>query len=115
MTTATSALVVLAIIASILLIFAILYAITAFRRMGITYKKVDYLIEDLTYKSEMLNATVETISKTANYLDAFEVVAKGNVKSAIKLVSRNRDTIYSVAERLKDLATGETQDKKGGK
>ncbi len=115
MSIATSVLIIVAIIATILLIFAILYAIAAFRRMSITYKKVDYLIEDLTYKSEMLNSTVETISKTANYLDAFEVVAKKNVKSAIKLASRNRDTIYAVAERLKDLATGETDEAKGGK
>ncbi|CAM9137701.1 hypothetical protein MYMA111404_03265 [Mycoplasma marinum] len=113
----TSALVIIGIVAAILLIVAIFYAITAFRRMAITYKKIDYLVEDITYKSETLNSTVETISKVSNYLDIFEVVAQKNVKSAIKLVSRNRETIYSMAEKLKELALSEKdgKNKKGGK
>ncbi len=113
-----SILIIIGLIAIVLLIFAILYSIAAFRRMSITFKKIDYLVEDLTYKSEMLNATVETISKVSNYLDIFEVVAKKNVKAGIKFTSRNRDTIYALVERIKDLALGEnekTKNKKEGK
>ncbi len=106
------AILIVGLIATILAIFAIIYFISAFRRISITAKKVDYLVEDLTYKSEMLNATVETVSKVSNYLDTFEVVANKNIKAAIKLVSRNRDTIYAIGERIKELALGEEDKKK---
>lgn len=78
-------------------------------------KKTDYLIEDLTYKSEMLNSTVETVSKLANYVDMFEVVARKNIKSSAKLVARNKDDIYKILDRLKKIAMGENQQSKQSK
>ncbi len=113
------ALIVLGIIAAVVVILAALYSIAAFRRMAIAYKKIDYLIEDLTYKSEILNSTVETVSKMSNYLDAFEVVARQNVKSGIKIIARNKDMFYGLAKRVQDLALTETskskKPKKAGK
>jgi len=68
----------------VLLVFAIfltLYTIVTMRRVGVAAKKVDYFFEDLTYKSEMLNATVDTIARVTNYVDIFDAFAKRNVKS----------------------------------
>ncbi len=103
--TTLEALIILSIIAIVIIILAAIYSINSFRRMSIAYKKLDYLIEDLTYKSEMLNTTVETITKMSNYLDSFEVVAHKNVKAGVKLVARNKDLFYDLAERARTLAT----------
>ena len=113
----TTALIILSIVAVSFSIVAIFYIIAASRRRAIFMKKADYLIEDITYKSEMLNPTVETISKISKYVDIFEVVSRNNMKSATKLVSRNKDDIYKVLNRIKKIIVGseEDEDKKGGK
>ena len=110
---------IVAIIAVSFSIIAIFYIIAAFRRRTITMKKVDYLIEDLTQKSETLTSTVETVAKAANYIDAFEAISKKNIKSAAKLVARNKDDLYKIANRVKEMAMGKEESKdskkKGGK
>ena len=79
-----TALVIVSLIGIILIIIALLYGIAAIRRRAIMIKKLDYLIEDITYKSEMLNSSVETVAKVSNYLDVFEVVAR-------KILSRQQN------------------------
>ena len=106
----TTALVIVALIAASLSIIALLYIITASRRRAIFMKKADYLIEDITYKSETLNSTVETVAKISNYIDIFEVVARKNMKSAAKVISRNKDDIYKIVNRIKKIAIGEEGD-----
>ena len=108
----TTTLVIISIIAVSFSIIAIFYISASF--------KIDYLIEDITYKSEMLNSTVETISKISNYVDAFELVTRKNMKSATKIISRNKDDIYKILNRIKLAAMGEAkkkeqQSKKDGK
>lgn len=113
----SNAILIVSLIAISFSIIAILYIILAFRRVSLAAKKFDYLVEDLTYKSELLNNTVETISRFTTYFDAFEVVAKTNIKSMIRLVSRNRDLIYSMTTKIKEVAksTLETNDKNKSK
>lgn len=111
----TTSLIIMSLIAVSLSIIAIFYIITASRRRAIFMKKADYLIEDITYKSETLNNTVETVAKIANYIDVFEVIARKNVKSAAKVVSRNKDDIYKIANRIKKIAIGEEEKVKGKK
>ena len=103
-------LLIISIIAVVFLIVALFYVIASFRRRSITMKKVDYLVEDITYKSEMLTSTVETVSKISNYIDAFEVVTRKNIKSATKLYFRNKDDIEKVLQRILRLATGESKE-----
>lgn len=111
-----TALVIVGLISVILVIFALLYGIAAIRRRAIMIKKLDYLIEDITYKSEMLNTSVETVAKLANYLDIFEVVARKNIKSAAKLVARNKEDIYKFFDQIKEITVGKDKKKwKGGK
>ena len=110
-----TALVIISIVAVSLSIIAIFYIVAASRRKAIFLKKADYLIEDFTYKSEMLSSTVETIAKMSNYVDIFEVVARKNMKSAAKVVSRNKDDIYKIVNRIKKMAVGEEAKPKGGK
>ncbi len=112
-------LMIVSIIAVSFSIIAIFYIIASFRRKTITMKKVDYLVEDITEKLESLTSTVETIAKLSNYIDAFEVVSRKNIKSAAKLIARNKDDLYKIANRIKEIAVGNkeeaTKTKKGTK
>lgn len=117
-------LLIVGIIAVILSMFAIIYVIASFRRRTIVLKKIDYLVEDVTYKSELLNSPVETIAKMANYIDAFELIARKNMKTVTKIIARNKDDIYKIIDRIKVSATGDkktptktrkTKQTKGGK
>lgn len=110
-----TALLIIGIIVGVLAIVALLYIISATRRKAITLKKIDYLVEDITYKSEMLNSTVETIAKIANYIDVFETVARKNMKSAAKVIARNKDDIYKIVNRVKKIAVGKEDEKSKGK
>ena len=105
---------IIGIIAILLSIIALFYAISSSRRKAIFMKKADYLIEDITYKSETLTSTIETVAKIANYVDVFEAVARKNMKSAVKVVSRNKDDVYKILNRIKKTAMG-PEEKKGGK
>ncbi len=66
------ALITLGIVALVLLIIVLLYAINAYRRIGIVAKKTDYLVEDLTYESEILMPTFDAISRLTKYTDLLE-------------------------------------------
>ncbi len=88
-------------------VVAVFYLLLLFRQLTITSKKIDYLIEDITYKSEMLNSTVETVVKVSNYVDAFEAIAKKNGKAALRLAQRNKDLIFRFADKVRDYANRE--------
>ena len=112
MSTLTQAILIICLIIAIFGIIAVFYMIIALRRISIATKKFDYLIEDLTYKSELLNSTSETISKLTNYIDAFEVIARRNIKSGVRLVSKNRDVIYKMTDKIKDIIKSESDGSK---
>lgn len=100
---------IIGIIVGLLAIVALFYVTIASRRRAITLRKVDYLVEDVTHKSELLTSTIETVAKIANYIDIFETVAKKNMKSAAKLIARNKDDIYKIVNRIKKLAIGDAE------
>ena len=80
----------------ILGIFAFIYIIIAFRRITIVFKKNDYLIEDLTYKSEKMNNVVDVIVKLSGYVDVIEGVIKRNSDVVSTFIKNNK--IESVNE-----------------
>jgi hypothetical protein len=101
------ALIILGIVVAILAILAILYGIIVLRRIGIASKKIDYFFEDLSYKSEMLNSTVDTVSRFSNYVDIIDAFTKRNVKSWVKVATRNKDIVYKLIDKLKEFANSE--------
>jgi hypothetical protein len=88
-------------------VIALFYLLLLLRQLTITSKKVDYLVEDITYKSEMLNSTVETVVKVSNYVDAFEAVTKKNAKAAMRLAQRNKDLVFRFADKVRDYANND--------
>ena len=102
-------LVIMGIIVLMISSVAIVYIALAARRRTITMKKVDYLVEDITFKSESLTSTIETVTKISNYIDVFETITKKNIKTATKLINRNKDDLYKIANRIKKLAIGKEE------
>ncbi len=94
----------LIIILLIVLILLLIYLFTVFRKLKIIFSKVNYLVEDVTYKLELMNSTVETIVKISNYVDTFEAITKRNVKAMTRLAIRNRDFAYKLFDKIKDFA-----------
>lgn len=80
---------------------ALLYLISTLRRRNVVLKKADYLIEDITYKSESLNVTVETVNKLSNYALTLDAASQNGLKSLIKFLSENRNYIYAIVEKLR--------------
>ncbi|WP_342268997.1 hypothetical protein [Spiroplasma endosymbiont of Aspidapion aeneum] len=95
---------VLVIILLILGIISSIYFLITLRRVSIAAKKIDYFYEDLTYKSESLNTTVDTIARISNYLEIFEAFSKRNLKSWVNVTVRNKDVFYKLFDRIKDFA-----------
>ncbi|MDR3163834.1 MAG: hypothetical protein LBT77_02075 [Mycoplasmataceae bacterium] len=55
-------------------LIALFYMIVAYRRITIVAKKLDYLIEDISYKTELLTPVVDNLVKLSNrndLVDAF--------------------------------------------
>ena len=50
-------------------IIAAVYKIISYRRLSIVNKKVDYLVEDLIYKSELLTPSIELLINISDYVD----------------------------------------------
>lgn len=87
----------------VLSIIATLYKIIAYRRMSVVSKKIDYLVEDLIYKSEYLTPSVEAIVKLSNYVDLIEGVVKKNSDSLLKYVNNNKDSVLKISKQLKEV------------
>ncbi len=84
------ALITLGIVALVLLIVVLLYAINAYRRIGIVAKKADYLVEDLTYKSEMLMPTFDAVSKLTKYTDLLEKYVNNRTPFAYDYIKKDK-------------------------
>lgn len=90
------------IVGLVILSLVLLYTISLIRRTNIVMKKVDYLVEDITYKSESLSVSVEALNKIANYVLTFDTLSKKGYKSLLKLLSENRNYFYEIADKLKE-------------
>ena len=82
-------------------ILLLMYHFTLARKKSVYISKMDHLIEGLTYKSELLNPTVETINKFAEYADKFEDYAKNNSNSLVDIITDNKASIIKFGESIK--------------
>ena len=101
----TPELLALVIIGSItlgILSIVLLYSLTVLRRTNIVMKKVDYLVEDLTYKSEALSISVDAVSKISNYVLAADAFSKKGFSSLLKLFTQNKNFFYELIDKIKE-------------
>ncbi|MDR0825786.1 MAG: hypothetical protein LBM72_00800 [Mycoplasmataceae bacterium] len=105
-TTGVTVLIIVGCVVLLLALFAIVYMIVAYRKIGIVAKKLDYLVEDLTYKSEMLTPTVEALVKVSNYIDLLESAVAQNSNSLGKYLISNKTNVSSLIDKLKKGSKG---------
>ncbi len=102
-----SYLIVLLTILVIVSIIGLIYVGFVFHRIGIVTKKLDYLIEDLTYKSEKLNPAIDAIVKVASYLDILESLLKKDSKQMSSFIKNSK---HQVQDWQKTIETSITKD-----
>ncbi|WP_027119412.1 hypothetical protein [[Mycoplasma] testudinis] len=87
----------------VIVIILALYMIVAFRRIGITTKKLDYLVEDLSYKSEKFAPTLDSLIKLANYIETLDGILKADGSKLLGKVSQNKDDILIFINQIRDF------------
>lgn len=83
------------------LVIVMLYFTSLIRRTNIVMKKVDYLVEELTYKAESLTVAVDAIRKLSNYVLAADAFTQKGFKSLFKFLSQNKNFFYGFIDKLR--------------
>lgn len=96
-------LIVLIAILVCLAIIGSLYKIIAYRRISVVSKKIDYLVEDLIYKSEFMVPAVEALVKLSGYVDLIEGIVKKNSNALINYVDNNKDSVKKISRQVKEV------------
>ncbi len=81
----------------------LVYMIVAFRRMGISAKKLDYLIEDLSYKSEKMAPVVDSLVKLLGYADLLDDAMKTKGIKILNGFLEDKEDLTKVIEQLREL------------
>lgn len=96
-------LVILLSIMAVALTLAALYGLWLLRKMLIVSKKLDYLVEDITYKSEMLSPLIDSLLKLASYIDVMEIIVKQNSEDFKRVIDNNRPSINRIRTQLEKI------------
>lgn len=96
-------LVILLSIMAVALTIAALYGLWLLRKMLIVSKKLDYLVEDITYKSEMLSPLIDSLLKLASYIDVMEIIVKQNSEDFKHVIDNNRPSINRIRTQLEKI------------
>lgn len=94
-------LIVLGSIALCLLIIGLFYLILILKRSSSTMKKIDYLVDDITYKAESLSVTVDSLNKMGILLQKANSTSKKIISVFVRTLANNKDFIYALLDNLK--------------
>ncbi len=84
----------------LVLIVAVFYTVILLRKANIIAQKVDYLIEDITYKAEALTPTIDIINKVSNYAIAVDATANRSAVEFLKMIRNNRSSIIKLMQNI---------------
>lgn len=105
----------LEILIGILVCLAIVLAvvmIVAFVKFSKTTKKFDYLVEDITYKSEILSPTIDSLVKLGKLVDVFDEILREKTKKISKLSSDKKESLYIEVKEAAKQAKKQIKNKK---
>lgn len=88
-------------------ILLILYLFFVFRKISITTKKIDYLVEDITYKSESLSPVVESLLKISTYVNVIDLAVKRNSSTIENIIKNNQESIKKFNKQLEKALLNE--------
>lgn len=75
-----------------------------FRRMGNVTKKIDYIVDDLTYKTESLSDVIEVLKGFSKYISLIHSLIDENDPKKKDYIKANRKQILALSEYLRKLA-----------
>lgn len=81
-------------------ILLIVYLFFVFRKISITTKKIDYLVEDITYKSESLSPVIDSLIKVSSYVNVIDLAIKRNSTTIENIIKNNQDSIKKFNKQL---------------
>ncbi len=84
----------------VFLIVAGFYIVMLLRKANIIAQKVDYLVEDLTYKAEALTPTVDIVNKVSNYAIAIDATANKSAIEFLKIIRNNRSSLIKLMQNI---------------
>lgn len=90
-------------IAGVIFILLGLYTIIFLRRFFIVIKKIDYLVEDITYKTETLSPIIDSLLKLSSYVDVMEDIVKKNTESIKKITNDNKIALNRYRKQLEKV------------
>lgn len=96
-------LIILLTIMSSLIICLTIYLFFVFRKIAVASKKIDYLIEDITYKSEVLSPMIDSILKLSSYIDVLDIVFKKKSSEISKVIDNNSENIKKFNKQLQKV------------
>ncbi|MDQ0514315.1 uncharacterized protein YoxC [Mycoplasmoides fastidiosum] len=95
------------ILLGILIVISIITVISiflTFRRMGNVTKKIDYVVEDLTYKTESLSTTIDAIKVFSKYISLIQSLTDDQNPEKSEYVKQNRKKIMALSKYLSKIA-----------
>ncbi len=84
----------------VFLIVAGFYIVMLLRKVNIIAQKVDYLVEDITYKAEALTPTVDIVNKVSNYAIAIDATANKSAIEFLKVIRNNRSSLIKLMQNI---------------
>lgn len=94
--------ILLAVMACVIIVLC-LYGLILFRRFYIVMKKIDYLVEDITYKSETLSPMIDSLLKLSTYVEVMEEIIKKNSDAIKKVTNDNKVAITKYRHQLEKI------------
>lgn len=101
--TLSTALFIIVIVLAVLLVILSIYMIVAFRRIAITAKKLDYLIEDLSYKAEKSTHVIDSLVKLSHYIDTIDEFIKNDGVKVLTKTEQNKEEALKLLNQLRDF------------
>ena len=93
-------------IMAILISLLCVYGAVVLRRFLIVMKKVDYLVEDITYKSETLSPILDSLLKVSSYVDVMDDIIKNNAEQIKKVTNDNKVALNKYKSQLEKVLNG---------
>ncbi len=93
-------------IMAILISLLCVYGAIVLRRFLIVMKKVDYLVEDITYKSETLSPILDSLLKVSSYVDVMDDIIKNNAEQIKKVTNDNKVALNKYKSQLEKVLNG---------
>lgn len=101
MTKEIQTLIILGLIVLSLIILLILYLFIALRKAIVATKKIDYFVEDATYKLEKLNTTIDAINKLSAYAHIFELFLEQNSNTITEYLNKDESGLKKFENFIK--------------